>query len=87
MHFLLLKNVHITDITQGPVIGITAASEVIVVMVVIEIRVAIEDSEVIIIDITEIIAVALSTIHSKYNGVRICTYLIMLLLLRHRDIS
>jgi len=53
LHFLLLKNVHITDITQGSVIGITAATEVIVVMVVIEIRLAIEDSEVIIIDIRD----------------------------------
>ena len=65
LHFLLLKNVHITDINQDPVIGITAATEVIVVMVVIEIRAAIEDSEVIIIDITEIIAVVLSTIHKN----------------------
>ena len=63
LHFLLLKNVNITDITQGPVTGITAATEVIVVMVVIEIRAAIE--EVIIIDITEIIAVVLSTIHKN----------------------
>ena len=65
LHFLLLKNVHIRDIAQGPVIGITAATEVIVVMVVIEIRAAIEDSEVIIIDITEIIAGVLSTIHKN----------------------
>ena len=65
LHFLLLKNVHITDITRGPVIGITVATEVIVVMVVIEIRAAIEDSEVIIIDITEIIAGVLSTIHKN----------------------
>jgi len=36
-----------------------------VVMVVIEIRAAIEDSEVTIIDITEIIAVVLSTIHKN----------------------
>jgi len=64
LHFLLLKNVHITDITQGPVIGITA-TEVIVVVVVIEIRAAIEDSEVIIIDITEIMAGVLSTIHKN----------------------
>jgi hypothetical protein len=64
LHFLLLKNVHITDIAQGPVIGITAATEVIVVMVVIEIRAAIEDSEVIIIDITEF-AIVLSTIHKN----------------------
>jgi len=64
LHFLLLKNVHITDITQGPVIGITA-TEVIVVMVVIDIRAAIEDSEVIIIDITEIMAGVLSTIHKN----------------------
>ena len=61
LHFLLLKNVHITDIAQGPVIGITAATEVIVVMVVIEIRAAIEDSEVIIIDIAGV----LSTIHKN----------------------
>jgi hypothetical protein len=65
LHFLLFKNVHIRDIAQGPVIGITAATEVIVVMVVIEIRAAIEDSEVIIIDITEIIAGVLSTIHKN----------------------
>jgi hypothetical protein len=65
LHFLLLKNVHITYITQGPVIGIIAATEVIVVMVVIEIRAAIEDSEVIIIDSTEIIAGVLSTIHKN----------------------
>ena len=65
LHFLLLKNVHITDITQGPVIGITAATEVIVVMVVIQIRAAIESSEVIIVDITEIIAGVLSTIHKN----------------------
>jgi hypothetical protein len=50
---------------QGRVIGIAAATEVIVVMVVIEIRAAIEDIEVIIIDITEIIAVVLSTIHKN----------------------
>jgi hypothetical protein len=49
LHFLLLKTVHITD----PVIGITAATEVIVVMVVIEIRAAIESSEVIIVDIRD----------------------------------
>ena len=42
-----------------------AATEVIVVMVVIETRAAIEDSEVIIIDITEIIAGVLSTIHKN----------------------
>jgi hypothetical protein len=48
LHFLLLKGGHITDINQDPVIGITAATEVIVVMVVIEIRAAIESSEVII---------------------------------------
>jgi hypothetical protein len=65
LHFLLLKNVHITDITQDPVISITAATEVIVVMVVIEIRAAIEDSEVIIIDITEVIAGVHSTIHKN----------------------
>jgi hypothetical protein len=65
LHFLLLKNVHITDITQGPVIDITAATEVIVVMVVIEIRAAIESGEVIIVDITEIIPVVLSTIHKN----------------------
>ena len=63
LHLLLLKNVHIRDIAQGPVIGITAATEVIV--VVIEIRAAIEESEVIIIDITEIIAVVLSTINKN----------------------
>ena len=57
MHSLLLKGVHITDINQDPVIGITAATEVIVVMVVIEMRAAIENSEVIIVDITEIILV------------------------------
>jgi hypothetical protein len=34
-------------------------------LVVIEIRAAIEDSEVIIIDITEIIAIVLSTIHKN----------------------
>jgi hypothetical protein len=66
LHVLLLKNVHIADITQDPVIGITAATEIIVVMVVIEIGAAIEDSEVTIIDITEIIAGVLSTIH-KYG--------------------
>jgi hypothetical protein len=63
LHSLLLKSVHITEINQDPVIGITAATEVIVVMVVIEIRAAIEDSEVIIVDIPEIIPVVLSTIH------------------------
>jgi hypothetical protein len=65
LHFLFLKSVHIRDINQDPVIGITAATEVIGVMLVIEIRAAIESSEVIIVDITEIIPVVLSTIHKN----------------------
>jgi hypothetical protein len=65
LNSLLLKSVHITDINQDQIIDRTGATEVIVVMVVIDIRAAIEDSEIIIIDITEIIAVVLSTIHKN----------------------
>jgi hypothetical protein len=45
LHSLLLKSVYITDINQDPVIDITAATEVIVVIVVIEMHAAIENSE------------------------------------------
>ena len=77
LHFLLLKTVHITDINQDPVIGITAATEVIVVMVVIEIHTAIGSGEVTIVDITEIIPVVLSTIHkgNKNKQAPSCLYL------------
>jgi hypothetical protein len=56
LNSLLLKSVHITDINQDQIIDRTGATEVIVVMVVIEIRAALENSEDIIVDITEIIA-------------------------------
>lgn len=51
LNSLLLKSVHITDINQDQIIGRTGLTEVIV-MVVIEIRAALENS----VDITEIIA-------------------------------
>jgi hypothetical protein len=56
LNSLLLKSVHITDINQDQIIDRTGTTEVIVVMVVIEIRAALENSEDIIVDITEITA-------------------------------
>lgn len=62
MRLLILESVNTTGINQEPVISVAAPTEVIVVMVVIEIRGAIENSEVIIVDITDIIAAVLCTI-------------------------
>ena len=59
LQFLLLKSVHMIDITQDQVIRITAATEVVVIMAVIEICAVIENSEMIIavVDMVETIAV------------------------------
>ncbi|MGB7952612.1 MAG: hypothetical protein WCF23_01420, partial [Candidatus Nitrosopolaris sp.] len=68
LQFLLLKSVHMIDITQDQVIRITAATEVVVIMVVIEICAVIENSEVIIV-VVDMVEIGLEVIPSRRNKI------------------
>jgi len=68
LQFLLLKSVHMIDITQDQVIRITTATEVVVIMAVIEICAVIENSEVII-AVVDMVENGLEVIPSRRNKI------------------